>query len=72
MSRSSNSLQALLFSFALFSFSPLHAQPDLNGVWVLKVPRDDDTFRKTYLELTGEKTRQVQNVAAVLLSIQGG
>jgi len=32
----------------------LHAQTDLNGVWVLKVPRGDGTFRKTYYELKQE------------------
>ncbi len=29
----------------------LLAQPDLGGVWVLKVPRGDGTFRKTFYEV---------------------
>ena len=29
----------------------LLAQPDISGVWVLKIPRGDGTFRKTFYEL---------------------
>jgi alpha-galactosidase len=42
----------------------LTAQQDISGVWVLKVPRGDETFRKTWYELKQDG----RNVAIVQLS----
>jgi hypothetical protein len=36
----------------------LHAQTDLNGYWVFKVPRGDGTFTESYFELKQSEARR--------------